>query len=290
MAVDPLLQQQDALQDADVAHQLYNPAIPQNPPPEHGMKWEMDDENPLAHMAQTPALPREDEPMPAAARAGMMAGVAANTSNAFEHIRIQWIRSKILAFTKRFVSQKASDRDLEELPRRFKELQAELDAFKNRLPTAFRWTTSNLRLRAYHPRLCVFLMTHIWWRQCHCDLYRIVLVGRRESLSRRVIAMLDPALVKHCQTQCFEHAKAMAEMFTQVTQYDKGVPISDLDLPVCVYQCVNTLYYTLAVCPDDFHLSPAIVDEMANNCLKITKQSAPGPAALAIVSFQTFML
>lgn len=203
------------------------------------------------------------------------------------HIRIQWIRSKILAFTKRFVSQKASDRDLEELPRRFKELQAELDAFKDRLPAPFQWTIQNLRLRAYHPRLCVFLMTHIWWRQCHCDLYRIALVGRRESLSRRVIAQLDPALVKQSQTQCFEHAKAMAEMFTQVTQYDKGVPVSDLDLPVCVYQCVNTLYYTLAVCPDEYNLSPAIVDDMANSCLKITKQSAPGPAALAIVSPQT---
>lgn len=81
MAVDPLLQQ-DALQDADVAHQLYNPAIPQNPPPEHGM--DMDDENPLMHITQTPVLPREDEPLPPAAHAGMMAGVAANTSNAFE--------------------------------------------------------------------------------------------------------------------------------------------------------------------------------------------------------------
>lgn len=81
VAVDPLLQQ-DALQDADVAHQLYNPAIPQNPPLEH--KTEADDENPLTMMGQTPALPREDEPMPAAAHAGMMAGVAANTSNAFE--------------------------------------------------------------------------------------------------------------------------------------------------------------------------------------------------------------
>lgn len=200
------------------------------------------------------------------------------------HIRIQWIRSKVLAFTKRYVSQKAADRDLEELPRKFKELQAELDAFENRLPAPFRWTAQNLRLRAYHPRLCVFLMTHIWWRQCHCDLYRIVLIGRRESLPRKVIATLDPAFVKHCQTQCFEHARAMAEMFTLVTQYDKGVPVSDLDLPVCVYQCVNTLYYTLAVCPIEFNLSPASVDEMARNCLKITKQSAPGSAALAIVS------
>lgn len=224
-------------------------------------------------LAPPPALPDGSSP-PLTDNVGFLA----------LHIRIQWIRSKILAFTKRFVSQKPSEADLEELPRKCRELQAELDAFENRLPAPFRWTAQNLRLRAYHPRLCVFLMTHIWWRQCHCDLYRIVLVGRRESLSRRLIGMLEPAFVKHCQVQCFEHAKAMADMFTLVTQYDKGVPVSDLDLPVCVYQCVNTLYYTLAVCPDDFNLTPASVGEMATNCLKITKQSAPGPAALAIVS------
>lgn len=200
------------------------------------------------------------------------------------HIRIQWMRSKILAFTKRFVNQPTREMDLDELPRKCEEFQAELDAFEGRLPGPFRWTSSNLRLRAYHPRLCVYLMTHVWWRQCHCDLYRIALVGRRESLSRKAIGMLDPAFVKHCQTQCFEHAQAMADMFALVTQFEKGVPVSDLDLPVCVYQCANTLYYTLAACPDDFALSPASVADMAINCLKIVKQSAPGPAAAAIVS------
>lgn len=200
------------------------------------------------------------------------------------HIRIQWIRSKILAFTKRFVNQSSREMDLEELPRRCGEFQAELDAFEGRLPAPFRWTGSNLRLRAYHPRLCVYLMTHVWWRQCHCDLYRIALAGRRESLSRKSIGALDPAFVRHCQTQCYEHAKAMADMFALVTHFEKGVPVSDLDLPVCVYQCANTLYYTLVACPDEFDLSPASVTDMANNCLKIVKQSAPGPAAAAIVS------
>lgn len=200
------------------------------------------------------------------------------------HIRIQWIRSKILAFTKSFVNQPTREMDLEELPRKCQEFQLDLDAFEARLPAPFRWTTSNLRLRAYHPRLCVYLMTHVWWRQCHCDLYRLALVGRRESLSKKVIGSLDPAFVKHCQTQCFEHAQAMADMFAEVSKFEKGVPVSDLDLPVCVYQCANTLYYTLAACPNGFDISIASVSSMADNCLKIVKQSAPGPAAAAIVS------
>jgi hypothetical protein len=132
-------------------------------------------------------------------------------------------------------------------------------------------------------------MTHLWWQQCHCDLYRIALVGRRESLSKDSINSLDPAFVKHCQRRCFEHAKAMAEMFALVLQFEKGVPVSDLDLPVLSYQCANTLYYTLAICGHEFDISYATVTEMATSCLKVAKQAAPGPAAGAIVSTLVFI-
>lgn len=203
------------------------------------------------------------------------------------HIRIQWIRSRILAFTKEFVNHSIRQMDLAGLPRKMQELRADLDAFEARLPVAFRWNAANLRLRAYHPRLCVFLMTHLWWRQCHCDLYRMVLVGRRESLPKKAIAMLDPDFVRRCQVQCWEHAKAMADMLALVTQFEKGVPVSDLDLPVCVYQCANTLHYTLAATPDMPDVSPAIVSELSNVCLKVVKQTASGPAVTAIVSIRS---
>lgn len=88
VAVDPMLQR-DALQEADVTHQLYNPAIPQNPPPQveepgQAMGTEEPQGAPTAQMqVQTPGLPREDEPLPGA-HAGMIAGVTSNLSNAFE--------------------------------------------------------------------------------------------------------------------------------------------------------------------------------------------------------------
>ncbi|KAK7704429.1 hypothetical protein SLS64_008616 [Diaporthe eres] len=176
------------------------------------------------------------------------------------HIRIQWIRSKILAFTKTLVLPRTGSLDLKALPRKCEELQDDLNAFEGRLPPQFKWNEANLRLRAYHPRLCVYLMTHIWWEQCHCDLYRIALVGRRDSLSKEAISRLDPAFVKYCQRQCFEHAKAMAEMLDMVLQ--KGVPVSDLDLPVLAYQCANTLYYTLASCGDEYGLSHASAEAL----------------------------
>lgn len=81
--------QRDALQEADVTHQLYNPAIPQrNPQPqveEQGRTIKRDGSQgaPTAQMqAQTAVLPRDDEVM-TSAHAGMMAGVTIS-SNAFE--------------------------------------------------------------------------------------------------------------------------------------------------------------------------------------------------------------
>lgn len=200
------------------------------------------------------------------------------------HIRIQWVRSRILAFTKGLARQEPSKGELASLPRKCKELEVELDAFEARLPLSFRWSESNVKLRTYSPRLCVYLMTHIWWRQCHCDLYRFALAGRKDSLSESAIDMLDPAFVRHCQRQCFEHARAMVDMFSLVLQLEKGVPVSDLDLPVCVYQCANTLYYSLATNAVGLGLTQANVAEMAEICLGVVKQSAPGAAAVAIVS------
>lgn len=64
-----------------MAHQLYNPAIPQNLPPD-GM--DVDDVKPQGiTQARTPGASREDEAV-ASTQGGMIPGVAGNNSNAFE--------------------------------------------------------------------------------------------------------------------------------------------------------------------------------------------------------------
>lgn len=86
LAVDPMLQR-DALQEADVAHQLCNPSIPQHLPQQiesPGQAMATDVPQPQAPMQPpTPAVLRDDESLPVA-QANMMAGVTPNLSNAFE--------------------------------------------------------------------------------------------------------------------------------------------------------------------------------------------------------------
>ncbi|KAJ0314289.1 hypothetical protein Brms1b_007067 [Colletotrichum noveboracense] len=145
------------------------------------------------------------------------------------HVRILWVRGRILKFAKRAAAC-SNDDDLARMRDQLQAFAKELSEFAERLPVSFRWSDNSLRLRAYSPRLCVFIMIHIWWRQCHCDLYRLGLVGLRDSLSRTAAERLGPDFSAQCQRQCFEHALEMSNMFTSIKQLDH-YPVADLDMP-----------------------------------------------------------
>ncbi|KAI0020351.1 hypothetical protein F4780DRAFT_380742 [Xylariomycetidae sp. FL0641] len=198
------------------------------------------------------------------------------------HVRLLWMRSRVLYATKNVLGMPESE--VVQLPELVKVLAAELDGFNDHLPASFKFSESNLQLRAYSPRLCVYIMIHVWWRQCHCDLYRIVLSGLKEALPRTSISRLDPAFVSHCARQCYNHALAMADIFRLVLSLDGGLPVTDLDLPVCAYQCARMLYFAYQMNNGEIQLSADQVLEHANRCLQIAKSMGHLPAGAAIVS------
>ncbi|CAK7225298.1 hypothetical protein SBRCBS47491_005839 [Sporothrix bragantina] len=235
------------------------------------------------------------------------------------HVRIRSLRGRILQYTKDVTSplggnssSSASDGmgmdvematsssamldtaidptaaaiDVASIPGRVAEIAAELDSFAARLPVSFRWSEANVRLRTYSPRLCVFLMTHVWWEQCHCELYRLALVGLQEALPAPYIAQLTrqfPTFVHHCRAQVLEHASAMAEMFRCVLTLENGVPVTDLDLPICLYQCVRLLFYISRTNPDDPQAVPHdSFLELAGVCTQVLERTVTTPATIRI--------
>lgn len=196
------------------------------------------------------------------------------------HVRLLWIRSRILFCTKNILAM--PETELVELPRLIDELGQELNSFHEHLPASFKFSESNLRLRAYSPRLCVFIMIHIWWRQCHCDLYRILHTGLKEALPRSAVDRLPPQFVASCERQSYEHAVAMADMFQVILSLDGGLPVTDLDLPACAYQCARTLYFAFRTNAGQFHLTSEQVHEHVQKCLQISRHLVHIPAGLAI--------
>lgn len=207
------------------------------------------------------------------------------------HVRIHWMRTRILQRTSKAVAASRAPADglLAMLPGQCAELAAELDAFKARLPPSFRWSEDNLRLRIYSPRLGIFIMTHVWWRQCHLDLYRLFLPGLKEALAPAALQRLDPQFVAHKQQTCYDHAMAMADMFAKFLALGSSAPVTDIDLPGCAHQCVRVLYHGLQTGGGgDPHLGFAQeerVRELASVCLRAARQSTPGPASASIVRF-----
>lgn len=195
------------------------------------------------------------------------------------HIRIQHIRRRIMEFTKRVVFGR--DVKADELQGGVWALHKDLDDFAAHLPTSFQFSESSLRLRAYSPRICVFIMIHVWWHQCFCDLYRLALIGLREALSRSTLENLDDNFLNHCQRQCVEHSMAMANIFASMQKLN-AKPVTDLDLAICAYQCARMLTYAYHTNPHQFDLSAEKVLGQANVCLQAIKECCMGTTAAGI--------
>lgn len=192
------------------------------------------------------------------------------------HIRIQHIRKKIAEFTKGVLRSK--DIHAARMQTRVLTLHQELDDFAAQLPASFQFSDNSLHLRAYSPRLCVFVMIHLWWRQCHCDLYRIGLVGLRDALPRTVLENFPESFLEHCQRQCIDHSIAIVNIFS-ATQKLHAQMVADIDLAMCAYQCTRILTYAHHINAEKFDLGADVVMERANICMQAIKEYCRGKAA-----------
>lgn len=195
------------------------------------------------------------------------------------HVRILYIRQKIIDFTKGvLLSGHVHTGDLQT---RVLELHQELDYFASHLPSSFQFSENSLRLRAYSPRICAFVMIHLWWRQCHCDLYRLALVGLRDALPRPTLDSFDESFIQHCQRQCFDHSAAMADIFAALQRLG-AKPVADLDFAICAYQCARMLTYALHTNGPKFGLSAESVLAQVHVCERAIRQCCTSPAASSI--------
>ena len=198
------------------------------------------------------------------------------------HVRVFWLRSKTVAFGRKAI-RASTHQELAALPSEVAALHQELNAFNQRLQASFKYTKNNLRLRMYSPRLCVFVMVHIWWRQCHMDLYRFAIQGIIEALPKEVMGRCDPAFLTLCRQRCVEHASAMSDIFRDMLELDTGIPVTDLDLPVCAYQSARLLHYAYRMSATELGMSAQDVITRSERCLCMVKASCNGcPAAKSV--------
>jgi hypothetical protein len=109
--------------------------------------------------------------------------------------------------------------------------------FYTSLPPQYTFTARALQLRAFSPTRTPFMMLHIFWHQCHCDLYRILVPGFRESVSRDVLTRVSPEFLHYFQSKCVEHAVAAGNIILTCRRVIQGPLVTDQSLGFCLYQC-----------------------------------------------------
>ncbi|ETN45880.1 uncharacterized protein HMPREF1541_00061 [Cyphellophora europaea CBS 101466] len=180
------------------------------------------------------------------------------------YVRVLWLRHRILETTKEAAMYGT---ELDQLQTRMASLAAELDAFEASLPLSFRLSEKNIQLRAYSPRLCPYLLVHIWWLQSYCDLYRIVLSGLEGALSPEQSQLLDPGFVTECRRRCFNNAKALSGIFRTFRALKNGCPVMELEVFACAYQCARIIFYFYHNSGAALELSADVAQELAQQCL-----------------------
>jgi Fungal specific transcription factor domain len=198
--------------------------------------------------------------------------VSDNVGSLGLYLRILYLHEKVLRCTKEMVMTQAAEDSVEHFPRIVEALAGELDDYAASLPASFHFSEKNLHLRAYSPRLCPFVLIHIWWRQCYCDLFKFTIPGLRVALAPESLARLNPDFVAYCRWQCFENARALADAFRSLIALRRTLPIMDTQVHLSAYQCARLLYYCYRNHAATLSLTAEAVNDYARQCLEVLER------------------
>jgi hypothetical protein len=156
----------------------------------------------------------------------------------------------------------------------FSYFEAELANFYDVLPESHKFNQKNLFIRAFTPKRTSFVMLHIWWHQCYCQLYRLTLSGMREALPPEECRNLSPEFMAYCQEQCLRHATAAIDIIKSLTALDTDLWVSDPAFAVCAFHLARIV--SRFARPDCSRLSQAGLSE----CLRVCSAGLQKPASI----------
>lgn len=141
------------------------------------------------------------------------------------------------SYTKQVAS---STSDIRELSLTIQKLSGDLGEFSDRLPSVISFSEKNLYMRVFSRWLPRYIIIHVWWNQCYCDLFRCLLPKLRESIPRDVLDQLSPEFVLNCRVQCFQHARETSFLCSLILQLDTP-PLLDMHIAECAYQAAHIM-------------------------------------------------
>ena len=155
-------------------------------------------------------------------------------------IRLERLRRDIMRLTR---SLALCEQPFPSLPGIAQDFEAELNLIGEQIedgPTLGPEKLSRILHSQWLPR---HILLHLSWHQCHCDLYRLFLVGYREAAPRVVLDALDPDVTSHAVSLSLHHATAIIQILTSLNQQITQARLLEFDTAICAYQATRLVLF-----------------------------------------------
>lgn len=152
-------------------------------------------------------------------------------------MRLAAIRRSIMKLTRRVL---ARDSDLRVLLAEVIRFESELRQLQGQLLEADRYPQRDLSRFQWQSS---YLMLHVSWHQCHCDLYRLFVSGYTEASPLSILESMSPNDQLKLREKCFKHAESIAQLLSEFLRQNDTVLLLELDTAVCAYHCARLILY-----------------------------------------------
>ncbi|GAB7359528.1 hypothetical protein MBLNU230_g6717t1 [Neophaeotheca triangularis] len=177
------------------------------------------------------------------------------------------IRDRILRYTKSVTGIEA---DASEMQRAIQGFEFELDQQQKAWPENIVLNSKNLSLRSCSSSLSPYCLIHITWHQCHCDLYRFLTPGFRETSSSRLLYRIPQDFAKHCMSQCVAHAYSVAGLLGHLVDLDPETPLIAPSIALSAYQSANIV--SRSVYMKETPPAPMEIKTAVSHCLRMVEK------------------
>jgi hypothetical protein len=172
----------------------------------------------------------------------------------------------VFRYIKRLINTKAEPNAAE-----FLKFEEDLSDFQARLPGHERYSHKTLALRAFSPRLARFVMTHVWWHVCHCQLFRPLLSTIPQTYSPKLITALGEVLVVEYQKKCLEYAIQAVSILSALQTLDTEVYVLDVDMAECAFKLSEILLLSSEEIKGRLGITQAVIVQHVSVCLRFSE-------------------
>ncbi|KAI1642679.1 fungal-specific transcription factor domain-containing protein [Daldinia loculata] len=152
-------------------------------------------------------------------------------------LRLTSVRRAVMRFNRRVGLGEELSSTISSSIRRIEE---ELRSLEATLRPVDQYSVSNMRCSKWPAQ---FIMLHMSWHQCHCDLYRLCLDGYSEAAPSPVLAALHPRDRVAMQFKCLEHAENIIRIVSDFSNYEDGECLLERDAAVCAFESARLVMF-----------------------------------------------